>query len=56
MAVAGPRTGPREPAPAGAITFDDIRGTMPLAEPVTAAQPAAGRTKKKKRHKRKHGR
>jgi ABC-2 type transport system ATP-binding protein len=41
---------------AGVLTFDDIRGTMPLGEPVTAPQPAAGHTKKKKRHKRKHRR
>ena len=41
---------------AGVLTFDDIRATMPLGEPVTAPQPAAGQTKKKKRHKRKHRR
>ena len=101
MAVAGRRTGPREPAPprkrggivarhveaspwgaaargrigcgrsrvraggelqltassslydlqrsAGALTFDDIRATMPLGEPVAAPQPAAGHAKKRKR-------
>ena len=41
---------------AGVVTFDDIRATMPLGEPVTASQPAASHTKKKKRHKRKHRR
>jgi hypothetical protein len=41
---------------AGVVTFDGIRGTMPLGEPVTAPQPAASHTKKKKRHKRKHRR
>jgi ABC-2 type transport system ATP-binding protein len=39
---------------AGAVTFDDIRATMPLGEPVTAPQSPAKH--KKKRHKRKHRR
>ena len=41
---------------AGVVTFDEIRATMPLGEPVTAPQPAASHTKKEKRHKRKHRR
>ena len=41
---------------AGAVTFDDIRATMPLGDPVTAPQAAAKHKKKKKRHKRKHPR
>jgi hypothetical protein len=40
---------------AGVLTFDDIRTTMPLGEPVTAPQPATSHTKKK-RQKRKHRR
>lgn len=41
---------------AGVVTFDDIRATMPLGEPVTAPPQPAPKHKKKKRHKRKHRR
>jgi ABC-2 type transport system ATP-binding protein len=39
----------------GVLTFDDIRATMPLGEPVTSPRPAT-KHKKRKRHKRKHHR
>src|SRR3954451_15515211 len=40
----------------GAVTFDDIRATMPLGDPVAAPQTAAHPKKKKKHRKHKHGR
>jgi ABC-2 type transport system ATP-binding protein len=37
---------------AGAVTFDQVRATMPVGDPVTAQQPAQPKKKKKKKRRR----